>query len=87
MLMLNKVVKEKSNNTRARVKISDGVMTISIPKKYSVQEEVAFVELCSDLPDLPIDHPTMRGRDSMNTFLVVESDSGKIKFSVERDMI
>lgn len=85
--MLNKVVKERSNNTRARVKISNGVMTISIPKKYSLYEEYAFIELCSDLPDLPVEHATMRGRDSMNCYLTIESDNGKIRHTVEREMI
>lgn len=77
----------RNNNTRARITIGKDRLTVIIPKHYSIQEEYAFLELCGELPYFDPSHCTMRGRDSMKTYLTVESDSGKEKITVEKDMI
>jgi hypothetical protein len=77
---------KRSQNTRARVTIRSTEFLITIPEHYNAAEEYAFIELCSEL-EIPLHYPTMRGRDSMYSYLTVYSDSRKIKITVERDMI
>ena len=77
----------RNNNTRARITISKERITVIIPRHYSLSEEYAFMELVGELPYFPENHCTMRGRDSMYSYLTVESDSGKIKHTVEMEMV
>jgi hypothetical protein len=77
----------RNNNTRARITIARDRITVTIPRHYSIQEEIVFMALCGELPYFDTDHCTMRARDSMYNYLTIESDSGKIKHTVEIDVL